>query len=37
MHDGLSPFVLAIVLTASTFVSGWVTKHSPRSGAQTGA
>ncbi|SDM46124.1 hypothetical protein SAMN04487981_101595 [Streptomyces sp. cf386] len=30
MHPGLAPFVLALVPTAITFVSGWVTKHTPR-------
>lgn len=30
MPDGLSPFVLALVPTAITFVSGWAAKHSPR-------
>jgi hypothetical protein len=30
MPAGLSPFVLALVPTAITFVSGWVAKHTPR-------
>jgi hypothetical protein len=30
MPDGLSPFLLALVPTAITFVGGWVAKHSPR-------
>lgn len=30
MPSGLAPFVLALVPTAITFVSGWATKHTPR-------
>ncbi|MFJ4363295.1 holin [Streptomyces chartreusis] len=30
MPPGLAPFVLALVPTAITSVSGWVAKHSPR-------
>ncbi|MET8401380.1 holin [Streptomyces sp900116325] len=30
LPDAAAPFVLALVPTAITFVSGWVTKHSPR-------
>lgn len=30
MPSGLAPFVLALVPTAITFVSGWVAKHTPR-------
>jgi hypothetical protein len=37
MPDALSRFVLAVIPAAVTFVSGWVTKHSPRSGTQAGA
>ncbi|WP_326811644.1 holin [Streptomyces scopuliridis] len=32
MPDGLSPFVLALVPAAITFVGGWAAKHSPRTG-----
>ncbi|MEU1008209.1 holin [Streptomyces sp. NPDC005890] len=31
MPDALAPFVLALVPTAVTFVSGWAAKHTPRS------
>lgn len=30
MPDGLTPFVLALVPTAITFVGGWVARHTPR-------
>ncbi|MFC8176519.1 holin [Streptomyces sp. NPDC057325] len=30
MPDTVSPFVLALVPTAITFVSGWAAKHTPR-------
>lgn len=30
MPGALSPFVLALVPTAITFVSAWATKHTPR-------
>lgn len=30
MPDALAPFVLAVVPTAVTFVSGWAAKHTPR-------
>ncbi|MGW4705004.1 holin [Streptomyces sp. NPDC004285] len=30
MPDSVSPFVLALVPTAITFVSGWTAKHTPR-------
>ncbi|MEE1813711.1 holin [Streptomyces sp. SP18ES09] len=30
MPDSVSPFVLALVPTAITFVSGWAAKHTPR-------
>lgn len=30
MPAGLTPFVLALVPAAITFVSGWVAKHTPR-------
>lgn len=30
MPAALAPFVLALVPTAITFVSGWVAKHTPR-------
>lgn len=30
MPDSLSPFVLALVPTAVTFISGWAAKHTPR-------
>ncbi|MGW1930684.1 holin [Streptomyces sp. NPDC001919] len=30
MPDAVSPFVLALVPTALTFVSGWAAKHTPR-------
>jgi len=30
MPDGLTPFVLALVPTAITAVSGWMAKHTPR-------
>ncbi|MEU3683786.1 holin [Streptomyces sp. NPDC030592] len=33
MPPALAPFVLALVPAAITFVSGWVTKHSPRTSA----
>ncbi|MFJ9427611.1 holin [Streptomyces sp. NPDC101249] len=33
MPSGLAPFVLALVPTAITFVSGWVTRHTPRTDA----
>jgi hypothetical protein len=33
MPSGLTPFVLALVPAAITFVSGWAAKHSPRVGA----
>ncbi|WP_046501606.1 hypothetical protein [Streptomyces odonnellii] len=32
LPDGLSPFVLALVPTAVTFVAGWKAKHTPRTG-----
>lgn len=30
LPDGLAPFVLALVPTVVTFVSGWVARHTPR-------
>ncbi|WP_086859924.1 holin [Streptomyces milbemycinicus] len=30
MPDSLSPFVLAIVPTLTTFAAGWKAKHTPR-------
>ncbi|WP_199570511.1 holin [Streptomyces murinus] len=30
MPDGLAPFVLALVPTAITAVSGWMARHTPR-------
>lgn len=33
MPSGLAPFVLALVPTSITFVSGWVTRHTPRADA----
>lgn len=30
MPDAVAPFVLALVPTALTFVSGWVARHTPR-------
>ncbi|MFE5630597.1 holin [Streptomyces sp. NPDC056543] len=30
MPDAVAPFVLALVPTAITFVSGWAAKHTPR-------
>jgi hypothetical protein len=30
MPDAVAPFVLALIPTAITFVSGWATKHTPR-------
>ncbi|MFF1417482.1 holin [Streptomyces sp. NPDC058280] len=30
LPDGLSPFALALVPTAITFVAGWKAKHTPR-------
>jgi hypothetical protein len=30
MPSGLTPFVLALVPAAITFVSGWAARHSPR-------
>ncbi|MFE4311487.1 holin [Streptomyces sp. NPDC056891] len=30
MPDAVSPFVLALVPTAITFVGGWAAKHTPR-------
>jgi hypothetical protein len=30
MPDALAPFVLALVPTALTFVSGWAARHTPR-------
>ncbi|MGW6391239.1 holin [Streptomyces sp. NPDC055103] len=30
MPDALAPFVLALVPTAVTFVSGWAVRHTPR-------
>ncbi|MEU8870419.1 holin [Streptomyces javensis] len=33
MPDGLTPFVLALIPTAITAVSGWKTKHTPRDNA----
>lgn len=35
LPNGVEPFLLALVPTAITFVSGWVAKHSPRTGAET--
>ncbi|MFE9890296.1 holin [Streptomyces scopuliridis] len=32
MPDGVTPFVLALIPAAITFVGGWAAKHSPRSG-----
>ncbi|RYJ26464.1 phage protein [Streptomyces sp. L-9-10] len=32
LPDGLSPFVLALVPAAATFVAGWKAKHTPRTG-----
>jgi hypothetical protein len=34
MPSGLTPFVLALVPAAITFVSGWAAKHTPRAGAR---
>ncbi|MCX4661512.1 holin [Streptomyces uncialis] len=33
MPDTVAPFVLALVPTAITFVSGWAARHTPRPGA----
>ncbi|MEU7093040.1 holin [Kitasatospora aureofaciens] len=33
MPDSVAPFVLALVPTAITAVSGWLAKHSPRDDA----
>lgn len=30
LPDGLAPFVLALVPTAITAVSGWMARHTPR-------
>lgn len=30
MPDSVAPFVLALIPTAITFVSGWGAKHTPR-------
>ncbi|MFE5544553.1 holin [Streptomyces sp. NPDC056534] len=30
MPDAVSPFVLALIPTTITFVSGWAAKHTPR-------
>lgn len=30
LPDSLAPFVLALVPTAVTFVSGWAARHTPR-------
>ncbi|MEU0369114.1 holin [Streptomyces sp. NPDC006283] len=30
LPDGIEPFVLALIPTALTFVSGWAAKHTPR-------
>lgn len=30
MPDGVTPFVLALIPAAITFVGGWVAKHTPR-------
>ncbi len=30
LPDALSSFVLALILTAITVVSGWVARHTPR-------
>ncbi|WP_432114006.1 holin [Streptomyces sp. S1] len=30
MPDSVSPFLLALIPTAITFVSGWAAKHTPR-------
>ncbi|MFB6983981.1 holin [Streptomyces scopuliridis] len=32
MPDGLTPFVLALIPAAITFVGGWKAKHTPRTG-----
>lgn len=32
MPDGLTPFVLALIPAAITFIGGWKAKHSPRTG-----
>ena len=32
MPDSVSPFVLALIPTATTLVSGWLAKHTPREG-----
>jgi hypothetical protein len=34
MPSGLTPFVLALVPAAITFVSGWKTRHTPRGSAE---
>lgn len=36
MPDGLAPFVLALVPTAITAVSGWMARHTPRGAANGG-
>jgi hypothetical protein len=36
MPPSLAPFVLALVPTAITFVSGWAARHTPRSTTPTG-
>ncbi|MFF2612387.1 holin [Kitasatospora sp. NPDC058046] len=30
MPDSLSPFVLALLPTAASFVAGWAARHTPR-------
>lgn len=30
LPDWLEPFVLSLVITGVTFVSGWVARHTPR-------
>ncbi|MFF1957974.1 holin [Streptomyces sp. NPDC058220] len=32
MPNGATPFVLALIPAAITFVGGWGTKHTPRTG-----
>ncbi|MFJ5802669.1 holin [Streptomyces decoyicus] len=35
MPDGLTPFVLALIPTAITFVSGYAARHTPRLGSRS--
>lgn len=30
LPDAVAPFILALIPTAVTFISGWAAKHSPR-------